>query len=259
MTDGRTQEEIMKSAFGYRTEEELAREDDKIKEVFGLDDKQEQPPADPPGKKEEEPKKEEQPPEPKEELSKFLTKEQAEEIVNKSLSERIQPIEQKEKDRMIDAAMTKSNKLKLAYNQAIEDGDTEKANELYDQLLDAETDLRILKKKPEEKPKQKKLEDLVSKEEMNHVSIMVNHLRKEMFEGEEGKARMDKLSNLHVELIKAYPEDPQTRLAAVDRAMKFLKDNSITSTIEASVPLHDIQASMPTAEELEKLMTMTPD
>ncbi len=41
--------------------------------------------------------------------------------------------------------------------------------------------------------------------------------------------------------------------------MKFLKDNSITSTIEASVPLHDIQASMPTAEELEKLMTMTPD
>ena len=41
--------------------------------------------------------------------------------------------------------------------------------------------------------------------------------------------------------------------------MKFLKDNSITSTIEASVPLQDIQASMPTAEELERLMTMTPD
>ena len=41
--------------------------------------------------------------------------------------------------------------------------------------------------------------------------------------------------------------------------MKFLKDNCITATVEASVPLHDIQAAMPTAEELEKLMQMTPD
>ena len=54
-------------------------------------------------------------------------------------------------------------------------------------------------------------------------------------------------------------DDPQTRLSAVDRALKFLKDNAITSTVEASVPLQQIQDSLPTAEELEKLMTMTPD
>jgi hypothetical protein len=41
--------------------------------------------------------------------------------------------------------------------------------------------------------------------------------------------------------------------------MRFLKDNSITATVEASVPLQDIQAAMPTPEELERLMTMTPD
>ena len=54
-------------------------------------------------------------------------------------------------------------------------------------------------------------------------------------------------------------EDPRERLAAVDRAMKFLRDNNITSTVEASVPLQDIRASMPTADELEKLMHLTPD
>ncbi len=78
------------------------------------------------------------------------------------------------------------------------------------------------------------------------------------------RASEDLLAQLHglvgYELLdQLRADDPQARLAAVDRAMKFLKDNSITSTIEASVPLHDIQASMPTAEELEKLMTMTPD
>jgi NADPH:quinone reductase-like Zn-dependent oxidoreductase len=54
-------------------------------------------------------------------------------------------------------------------------------------------------------------------------------------------------------------EDPRTRISAVDRAMKFLKDNNITSTVEASVPLQDIQAAMPTAAELERLMQLTPD
>lgn len=74
----------------------------------------------------------------------------------------------------------------------------------------------------------------------------------------------DLLAQLHgmvgrelIEQLNA--EDPRERLAAVDRAMRFLKDNSITSTVDASVPLRDIQASMPTAEELERLMTMTPD
>jgi len=41
--------------------------------------------------------------------------------------------------------------------------------------------------------------------------------------------------------------------------MRFLKDNSITATVEASVPLQQIHAAMPSPEELERLMTMTPD
>jgi hypothetical protein len=56
-----------------------------------------------------------------------------------------------------------------------------------------------------------------------------------------------------------HSEDPRERVAGLDRAMRFLKDNNITSTIEASVPLQDIKAAMPTTEELERLMTMTPD
>ena len=54
-------------------------------------------------------------------------------------------------------------------------------------------------------------------------------------------------------------EDPRTRMNAVDRAMKFLKDNMITATVESSTPLAQITQNLPTADELEKLMTMTPD
>ena len=54
-------------------------------------------------------------------------------------------------------------------------------------------------------------------------------------------------------------DEPQARLAAVDRAMRFLRDNNITSTLDAPTPLADIQQAIPTTEELEKLMTMTPD
>ena len=56
-----------------------------------------------------------------------------------------------------------------------------------------------------------------------------------------------------------HSDDPLERIAGLDRAMRFLKDNSITATVEASVPLQQIKAAMPTPEELEKLMTMTPD
>ena len=54
-------------------------------------------------------------------------------------------------------------------------------------------------------------------------------------------------------------EDPRTRLNAVDRAMKLLKDNMITATVESSEPLAQITSALPSADELEKLMTMTPD
>ena len=78
------------------------------------------------------------------------------------------------------------------------------------------------------------------------------------------RASEDLLAQLHglvgFELIEQLQsEDPKTRIAAVDRAMRFLKDNNITSSVEASVPLQTIQANPPTADELEKLMTMTPD
>ena len=54
-------------------------------------------------------------------------------------------------------------------------------------------------------------------------------------------------------------DDPRERLQAVDRAMKFLKDNAITATMDASTPLEEVKKALPTAEELERLMTMTPD
>lgn len=54
-------------------------------------------------------------------------------------------------------------------------------------------------------------------------------------------------------------EDPVIRASALSQAMRFLKDNNITSTVEASVPLQQIRAAMPTADELEKLMQLTPD
>ena len=78
------------------------------------------------------------------------------------------------------------------------------------------------------------------------------------------RASEDLLAQLHglvgYELVEQLQsEDPKTRIAAVDRAMRFLKDNNITSTVEASVPLQTIQTNLPSADELEKLMTMTPD
>ena len=54
-------------------------------------------------------------------------------------------------------------------------------------------------------------------------------------------------------------DDPRERLAGIQAGMRFLKDNNITATVEASVPLQEIHQALPTAEELEKLMMMTPD
>ena len=49
-----------------------------------------------------------------------------------------------------------------------------------------------------------------------------------------------------------HSDDPRERIAGLDRAMRFLKDNNIT-------PIQEIRAALPTHEELERLMTMTPD
>ena len=53
--------------------------------------------------------------------------------------------------------------------------------------------------------------------------------------------------------------DPRQRREGVQLALKFLKDNNITAQIEASEPLSNIASSLPSAAELEKLMSMTPD
>ena len=53
--------------------------------------------------------------------------------------------------------------------------------------------------------------------------------------------------------------DPRQRREGVQLALKFLKDNNITAQIEASEPLANIASSLPSAAELENLMSMTPD
>ena len=53
--------------------------------------------------------------------------------------------------------------------------------------------------------------------------------------------------------------DPRQRREGVQLALKFLKDNNITAQIEASEPLANIASSLPSAAELEKLMSMTPE
>ena len=53
--------------------------------------------------------------------------------------------------------------------------------------------------------------------------------------------------------------DPRQRREGVQLALKFLKDNNFTAQIEASEPLANIASSLPSAAELERLMTMTPE
>lgn len=77
------------------------------------------------------------------------------------------------------------------------------------------------------------------------------------------RASEEVLAQLHgmigEELIGALQSDcPRERMAAVDRALKFLKDNNITASIQAAPDLERIRDSLPTAEDLERLMKMTP-
>lgn len=54
-------------------------------------------------------------------------------------------------------------------------------------------------------------------------------------------------------------DDPRDVKEGINMGMKFLRDNNITTTIDASPDLGQIEKLMPSAAELEKLMTMTPD
>ena len=54
-------------------------------------------------------------------------------------------------------------------------------------------------------------------------------------------------------------DDPRDIKAGIDAGLKFLKDNGITATVENSTPIARIKDLLPTKDELEALMTMTPD
>lgn len=54
-------------------------------------------------------------------------------------------------------------------------------------------------------------------------------------------------------------DDPRDVREGISMGMKFLKDNNITTTIDASPDLALIQEALPDAAELERLMTLTPD
>ena len=54
-------------------------------------------------------------------------------------------------------------------------------------------------------------------------------------------------------------DDPRDIKAGIDAGLKFLKDNNITAQLEASAPMSNMVSNLPSAAELEKLMTMTPD
>ena len=53
--------------------------------------------------------------------------------------------------------------------------------------------------------------------------------------------------------------DPRDVKEGIAMGMKFLRDNSITATVDTSPDLSSLNALMPTTEELEKLMTATPN
>lgn len=73
------------------------------------------------------------------------------------------------------------------------------------------------------------------------------------------RASDELLSRLHAmvgEEIQAMLEsdDLKTRIVGIDKAIRFLKDNNITATIETSPNLGKITENLPTADELERLM-----
>ena len=55
-------------------------------------------------------------------------------------------------------------------------------------------------------------------------------------------------------------EDPREAQAALSQAIKFLKDNAITATVENKDLLSEAtKEKLPTMEELERMMQLTPD
>lgn len=79
----------------------------------------------------------------------------------------------------------------------------------------------------------------------------------------DGRASEDSMANLHGQTAHEIARflkygTPRLKLATIDKAIKFLKDNSITTTIQ-SKSLKRVEDALPSVEELEKLMRLTPD
>lgn len=50
----------------------------------------------------------------------------------------------------------------------------------------------------------------------------------------------------------------RTKLAAISASIKFLKDNNITSSIKPNNPTGKVLSALPSVEELERLMRLSP-
>jgi len=50
----------------------------------------------------------------------------------------------------------------------------------------------------------------------------------------------------------------RTKLAAINASIKFLKDNGITSSIKPNNPTGKVLSALPSVEELERLMRLSP-
>ena len=81
------------------------------------------------------------------------------------------------------------------------------------------------------------------------------------------RASEDFLAVLHQEVARKLhellqSEDPREAQAALSSAIKFLKDNAITVTVAPKDPDTLSEATkekLPTMEELERMMQLTPD
>ena len=78
------------------------------------------------------------------------------------------------------------------------------------------------------------------------------------------RATEDFLASIHglvAEQIRELLQSPDPRdvKEGIALGMKFLKDNQITATVDSSPDLSQLNKMLPTADELEKLMTATPN
>ena len=78
------------------------------------------------------------------------------------------------------------------------------------------------------------------------------------------RATEDFLAGIHglvAEQIRVLLQSPDPREVkeGINMGMRFLRDNNITATVDTSPDLNQINSLLPSAQELEKLMTMTPD